>query len=116
MRISDWSSDVCSSDLPRFAPVAPGVDLALVVGAQHWFAMFGRVEALAVEIADRGLAAQAAATPLPDHELVRGALQSEELRLDSGQVGELLLLARFGEALLGGHSVGCWWFTASLSQ
>src|SRR3546814_15948092 len=87
MRISDWSSDVCSSDLapisdlaqPRFAPVAPGVDLALVVGAQHWFAMFGRVEALAVEIADRGLAAKAAAAPLAEHEFVRGALQFEEI-------------------------------------
>src|SRR3546814_9077437 len=109
MRISDWSSDVCSSDLvidhgrldlapisdlaqPRFAPVAPGVDLALVVGAQHWFAMFGRVEALAVEIADRGLAAKAAAAPLAEHEFVRGALQFEEQRLDRGIVSELLLL------------------------
>src|SRR3546814_3087771 len=26
MRISDWSSDVCSSDLPRIARLAPGGD------------------------------------------------------------------------------------------
>src|SRR3546814_7820095 len=33
MRISDWSSDVCSSDLPRLRKDgAPGGELALVVG------------------------------------------------------------------------------------
>src|SRR3546814_17177824 len=86
------------SDLaqPRFAPVAPGVDLALVVGAQHWFAMFGRVEALAVDIADRGLAATAAAPPLAETELVRRALHFEEQRLDLGSVRELLPLYHIG--------------------
>src|SRR3546814_13752890 len=68
--------------------------------------MFGRVEALAVEIADRGLAAKAAAAPLAEHEFVRGALQFEEQRLDRGIVRELLLLDHFGEALLCGQFFG----------
>src|SRR3546814_10846810 len=32
MRISDWSSDVCSSDLAAFARAHPGIDLRLDVG------------------------------------------------------------------------------------
>src|SRR3546814_18449068 len=30
MRISDWSSDVCSSDLPRSAPIVGGLVLSLM--------------------------------------------------------------------------------------
>src|SRR3546814_1622360 len=134
MRISDWSSDVCSSDLPppflvprepekalrfsfpvagpeheivvdlaeivhqrpvvvdhgrlhlaaiadfaqpRFAPVGPGEDLAVLLRAEHRLAMLFRIEALAVEIADVAIVERAAA-PLSEHELVGGRLEFGE--------------------------------------
>src|SRR3546814_20444437 len=80
MRISDWSSDVCSSDLfvqPRFAPVGPGEDRAVLLRAEHRLAMLFRIEALAVEIADVAIVERAAA-PLSEHELVGGRLEFGE--------------------------------------
>src|SRR3546814_15068001 len=35
MRISDWSSDVCSSDLPRLAGIAAPMHLADAPAGQH---------------------------------------------------------------------------------
>src|SRR3546814_4768179 len=32
MRISDWSSDVCSSDLPGLAPLLEGLDFEVAAG------------------------------------------------------------------------------------
>src|SRR3546814_8294661 len=37
MRISDWSSDVCSSDLFSVSPVVAGLIYILIFGRHGWF-------------------------------------------------------------------------------
>src|SRR3546814_20796880 len=56
MRISDWSSDVCSSDLPQFdragtgLPVPVAVAVAMVTPFGAALAMAGAAQALALQL------------------------------------------------------------------
>src|SRR3546814_2717909 len=53
MRISDWSSDVCSSDLTITRPA--GVGLVLTLTAKSALAPAARDAAVQVNVAERGL-------------------------------------------------------------
>src|SRR3546814_8687386 len=62
MRISDWSSDVCSSDLPTAATLAPGH------GAEFMPALAELLPGLVVEFGGEGAAADARRIGLGDAE------------------------------------------------
>src|SRR3546814_20311281 len=86
MRISDWSSDVCSSDLSEFWPqTAEGRILCLILSI-YGFAIFGYVTAtlasLFVGQDARDKAASAAAVESLQSELaaLRADMRSEERR------------------------------------
>src|SRR3546814_17613153 len=65
---------------PRFAPVGPGEDRAVLLRAEHRLAMLFRIEALAVEIADVAIVERADA-PLSEHALVGGRREFGEQHL-----------------------------------
>src|SRR3546814_19834654 len=58
MRISDWSSDVCSSDLPEFEVVALSIDRAGIGVVSEFYAEIS-VQHLAKYIDESGKAADA---------------------------------------------------------
>src|SRR3546814_11454889 len=67
MRISDWSSDVCSSDLPTAATLAPGH------GAEFMPALAELLPGLVVEFGGEGAAADARRIGLGDAEIGRAS-------------------------------------------
>src|SRR3546814_9097047 len=105
MRISDWSSDVCSSDLPAAAAHPDdGIPALLQQRAQHPGVLFVRLQALGQQVDRRVVAgvvgcleylARGAADGLvADHQLVHhlapvGRLGQPGLFLDGGQLDEL---------------------------
>src|SRR3546814_17359807 len=102
MRISDWSSDVCSSDLPRLRKDgAPGGELALVVGV------------LVADPLDRAVLAGRGRRLPPRTQTIEEAILHDSARmgLAEGTVDGLLaidLLLGFGGCVVGGGEPRDW--------
>src|SRR3546814_2778778 len=97
MRISDWSSDVCSSDLLEVHDVADHVELVGdPVAAMHVAGLAGEVEGLAagVALAERDRLGRRLAGVQQAAELQAGLQADGHLGL---HVGELLLAERSAE-------------------
>src|SRR3546814_3994425 len=82
MRISDWSSDVCSSDLPnraghRAAPVAALREIVVVADRAHQRVPRGR-DMLDAPFGDRRLSRKAVAGKRRDHEVEIGRASCRE--------------------------------------
>src|SRR3546814_7595718 len=93
MRISDWSSDVCSSDLLREIDATQGVQYENLddIYSDHseWFVDDGETPADALERADLERALAAGIRNLPERDaLVLQLYYVEELNLD--EIGEVL--------------------------
>src|SRR3546814_1856446 len=78
MRISDWSSDVCSSDLRR---ANPRIHRAIVEGLHH-SGTIGKSRALAATVCGNNMPF------LKDHRLWRDRDRSEERRVGTGCVSQ----------------------------
>src|SRR3546814_1034708 len=59
MRISDWSSDVCSSDLDAWNAIRPNMEI-VSQAADRWAIITGPLDAVALELEDRAFAGLAA--------------------------------------------------------
>src|SRR3546814_12866848 len=89
MRISDWSSDVCSSDLDAAPALRPRIRAATWIGNRRWNLLFDSGETLALPEEDAARAlVKFAELDGADRLLGKGFLRFDMRRSEERRVGQ----------------------------